>query len=181
MSRIDWAGLQDGATKQRNTNVAVNLKRVKISTRRRNDSCTQPNMECANLTSSSANSCFAIRSHFFARSPLRHSSCFTHGWKHQDREVRDGGVQVGLSILSSHSPCNGPYREKDVERSCSFRRQQSHRLCDRVAHVAVRLCSGECLLYLHKRVQPAGVVKGGKINPNRRLTRAVPRSLAANK
>ena len=46
-----------------------------------------------------------------------------------------------------------------MDRSSGFGRQQSHRLCDRVAHVAVWLYSCECVLHLRKRIQSSGMVK----------------------
>lgn len=41
-------------------------------------------------------------------------------------------------------------------------RQQFHRLCDRVAHVAVWLYPCESVLHLHKRIQCSGMVKGAE-------------------
>jgi hypothetical protein len=80
----------------------------------------------------------------------------------KDRRARGDDVPVGLSILFSHRRCDDPGRKKDVGRSCCFVRQQSHRLCDRVAHVAVWLYPCECVLHLHKRIQSSGMVKAAE-------------------
>jgi hypothetical protein len=77
-------------------------------------------------------------------------------------EAQCGDVPVGLSILFSHRRCDDPGRKKDVDRSRCFGRQQSHRLCDRVAHVAVWLYPCECVLHLHKRIQSSDMVKGAE-------------------
>jgi hypothetical protein len=64
--------------------------------------------------------------------------------------------------MFSHRRRHDPGRKKDVDRSCCFGRQQSHRLRDRVAHVPVWLYPCECVLHLHKRIQSSGMVKGAE-------------------
>ena len=58
-----------------------------------------------------------------------------------------------------------------MDRACCFGCQQSRCLCDRVAHVAVRLYPGECVLHLHKCIQPSSMVKVQK-NPSESTTDA---------
>jgi hypothetical protein len=80
----------------------------------------------------------------------------------KDPEARCGDVPVGLSILFPHRRCDDPSRKKDVDWSYCCGRQQSHRLCDWVAHVAVWLYPCECVLHLYKRIQSSGMAKGAE-------------------
>jgi hypothetical protein len=67
-----------------------------------------------------------------------------------------------LFIVFSHRRRDDPTWKEDVDRACCFVHQQSRGLCDRIAHVAARLYPGECVLHLHNRIQPSGMVKGAE-------------------
>jgi hypothetical protein len=117
----------------------------------------------ANPTCSLAN--FFIVSRTTSRveaSRLWHANCHTSGRQQSRSEARCGDLPVGLSILFSHCHCDDLGRKKNVDRSCCFGREQSHRLCDWVAHVTVWLYPRECVLHLHKRIQSAGMAKAAE-------------------
>jgi hypothetical protein len=100
----------------------------------------------------------------FSREPPAFGTqiAFKYGGQQQRPEACCGDLPVGLSILFSHRRGDHPGRAKDVDRSYCFGRQQSHRLCDRVAHFAVRLYPCECVLHLHQRIQSSGMDKSAE-------------------